>query len=92
MQIAFPIILTSLIWSITLIHFFIGKIERIENELRGKMKRSLASGHEQIPRKAGSLSDILAHKCNRETSENKVSLINAQNTLPSSSGIEGQRK
>jgi hypothetical protein len=41
-------------------------------------------GSEKIPGKWASwlsLSDVLAHECRRETLENKVSLINAQNTL-----------
>lgn len=54
--------------------------EDIEDDQR-EVKRSLTSGQEQISRKTGFLSNISAHKCNRQTLENKVSLINAQNAL-----------
>lgn len=45
------------------------------------MKRSLASGQEQVSRKGDFLSDILAHEYNRDTFKNKVSLMNARNAL-----------
>lgn len=45
------------------------------------MKRSLASGQEQVSREAGFLLDVLAHEYTRDTLENKVSLMNAQNAL-----------
>lgn len=50
-----------------------------------EVKRSLTNGHGQISQKAGCGSDVLSHQCNKETSENKVSLIHAQNALQSSS-------
>lgn len=62
-------ILTSLIWSIT---FFLWE------KLRGHGTRSEAGEQEQAPQKASFLSGTLAHECNKETLENKVSLINAQ--------------
>lgn len=46
-----------------------------------EVKRSLTNGHGQISQKAGCGSDVLGHQCNKETSENKVSLIHAQNAL-----------
>lgn len=74
-------ILTGFIWSITLISFFNGKKNREDIDDQREVKRSLTSGQEQISRKTGFLSNISAHKCNRQTLENKVSLINAQNAL-----------
>lgn len=46
-----------------------------------EVKRSLASGQGQVSKKAGSLSGILAHEYYRDTLENKVSLMDAQNAL-----------
>lgn len=54
----------------------------IEKEQDQKeVKRSLTSGHGQILQKAGCGTDVLGRQCNKETSENKVSLIHAQNAL-----------
>lgn len=72
------IIFTSL--SITLF-FFYGKKLSQHRRNRRKVKRSLASGQEQVSRKGDFLSDILAHEYNRDTFKNKVSLMNARNAL-----------
>lgn len=54
----------------------------IEKEQDQKeVKRSLTSGHGQMSQKAGCGSDVSGHQCNKGTSENKVSLIHAQNAL-----------